>query len=335
MRKQNGTACLRSVTLLVLGGALLFPTGAHASYVFQNIINAGDPVFNQELGINSGGTIAGYFGDGTMLPNKGYSVVPPYGSGNFTNENFPGSVQTQVTGINNAGDTVGFWIDGAGANHGFTDFGGLFMSYDAPTTSPAVPPFTQFLGVNNSREVAGFDTEANGNDQAFTFLGNIFNFLAVPNAMSAAATGLNNNGVVVGFDSSNTTGNTEGFIDNNGTFTHLEFPGETFTQFLGVNDSGQVVGFYMDAAGVNHGLLYNLLSNTWQTVDDPFQGISAGQGTTINGLNDAGQLVGFYVNAAGATIGVVANQTPEPATFALGAGALGLLAFIRRRRAAR
>jgi hypothetical protein len=72
---------------------------------FQNIINTNDPTFNQELGINDAGVIAGYFGSGAAgHPNKGYTVVRPYNTQlDFINENFPGSVQTQVTGLNNLG----------------------------------------------------------------------------------------------------------------------------------------------------------------------------------------------------------------------------------------
>jgi hypothetical protein len=74
---------------------------AQAGYVFRDIINHHDVTFNQELGINNSGIIAGYFGSGAAgHPNKGYVVVPPYHGRNFTRENFPGSVQTQVTGIN-------------------------------------------------------------------------------------------------------------------------------------------------------------------------------------------------------------------------------------------
>src|SRR5580704_789743 len=70
-----------------------------ATFNFQDIIDTADPTFNQELGINNGGLIAGYFGSGAAVhPNKGYTVPSPYTS--FTNENFPGSVQTQVTGLN-------------------------------------------------------------------------------------------------------------------------------------------------------------------------------------------------------------------------------------------
>jgi hypothetical protein len=88
-----------------------------------------DPTFNQELGINDAGVIGGYFGSGAAgHPNKGYTVVQPFKTqSDFTNENFPGSIQTQVTGIHNRGrfdfdrafrdedhkhgTTVGFWSD--------------------------------------------------------------------------------------------------------------------------------------------------------------------------------------------------------------------------------
>ncbi len=80
------------------------------------------------LGINNGGTIAGYFGDGTVVPNNGFTVAPPYGAGSFAAENFPGAAQTQVTGLNNIGTTVGFFVDAAGDNVGFAESGRRFHS---------------------------------------------------------------------------------------------------------------------------------------------------------------------------------------------------------------
>ena len=48
----------------LIGGFLLLPQGARPGYIFQDVINPGDPTFNQELSINNAGTIAGYFGSG-------------------------------------------------------------------------------------------------------------------------------------------------------------------------------------------------------------------------------------------------------------------------------
>jgi hypothetical protein len=92
----GSSGAFRSRVKIVLGamtvGALAWTAGpAHAiNFTFQDIINNADPTFNQELGINTAGTIAGYFGSGAAgHPNKGYTVVPPYGQANFVNENFP------------------------------------------------------------------------------------------------------------------------------------------------------------------------------------------------------------------------------------------------------
>src|SRR5580658_152529 len=131
-------------------GALALATAASAStdspaYNFITLDNAHDPTFNQLLGINDEGTIAGYFGSGMAgHPNKGYVLLPPYGQRPYVNENFPGSVQTQVTGLNNRGVTVGFWSNtnmgvGMDANFGWVNVNGHFRNANYPTGSPASP----------------------------------------------------------------------------------------------------------------------------------------------------------------------------------------------------
>jgi len=114
-------------------------------------------------------------------------------------------------------------------------------------------------------------------------------------------------------------GNTHGFIDNGGTFTNFNDPnvGTTInTMFLGLNNDGLVVGSYLDAAGLTNGLVYNVLSNSWLTVDDPLASATAAfnvTGTTINGINDLGDLVGFYSDGTNVN-GLLATPTPEPST---------------------
>ena len=88
----------RSSLISALGAALALmapASGMAANYTFQTLNNNNDPTFNQLLGINNAGTIAGYFGSGNAdHPNKGYTLAPPYTQGAYTNENFPNSVQT-------------------------------------------------------------------------------------------------------------------------------------------------------------------------------------------------------------------------------------------------
>ena len=90
--------------------------GKAGGYQVLTLNDRSDITFNQLLGINNDGVIAGYFGSGNAgQPNKGYQLRPPFAQGDFGSENFPGSAQTQVTGLNDFGVTVGFFSTQNGA----------------------------------------------------------------------------------------------------------------------------------------------------------------------------------------------------------------------------
>jgi hypothetical protein len=308
-----GVAVLAFTPLSVLAGT---------TYTFQTVTSPGDPAFTQLLGINNSQTIAGYFGDGTIVPNNGFTLVLP---SSFTPENFPGAVSTQVVGINGSGETVGFYIDSMGFQHGFTDIGGTFESVSIPLTTTV----TQLLGVNNAGEAAGYYTDSSGNFHPFTYAGGTFTATTFSGLVSAQATDVNNAGWVTGFNLTSAT-TSEGFLDKGGTFTFLEFPGSVFTQALGLNNEGEVVGSYVDVSGNMHGFLYNITAKTYQEIDNPF----APDTTTINGTNDEGQIVGFFTDAIGNTDGFVGTPTatPEPSSLILMAtGFFGLCGYARRR----
>jgi len=291
------------------------PAGQRTAYSFHTLDNANDVTFNQLLGINSKGVIAGYFGSGAQgHPNKGYLLLPPYGQNNYRNENFPGSVQTQVTGLNDKGVTVGFWSSMNNANmvndnFGFWSKNGAFHNANYPTGTPASPPVDQLLGVNNSDVAVGFYTDANGTNHGYKYNINSGRFSRVtdPNAPTASLTAaaINNNGDIAGFYTNPATGNTDGFLKRGGRFTDLAVPGASATQALGVNDHDEVVGTYTVGSGsgaVMHGFTWTPRGG-FVTVDDPH-----GMGTTtINGVNNAGDLVGFYVDANGNTDGMLAT----------------------------
>jgi hypothetical protein len=293
-----------------LGASTQYSTG----YQFRTLDNANDLTFNQLLGVNNRGVIAGYFGSGAQgHPNKGYQLLP---NGHYVNENVPGSVQTQVTGLNDEGVTVGFWstmntANMANNNFGFYAAGGRFHTVNFPTGNNASPPVDQLLGVNDHDVAVGFYTNAQGNNRGYTYdiRHHTFTRVLVPGAPggtagpSLTAAAINNHGDVAGFYAKGNT--TDAFLRLGwGKFITLAVPGASMTQALGVNDHDEVVGVYTVGSGGNaqmHGFTWRP-GHGFRTVDDPH-----GHGTTtINGVNNAGDLVGFYVDSAGNTDGMLA-----------------------------
>lgn len=313
---------MRSLLLAASAFGMIASAGASAqTFTFTTLDNPGDPTFNQLLGINDGGTIVGYFGSGAQgHPNIGYEIKAPYTQ--YSPVMQPGSVQTQATGINNAGLVTDFWAptnlgpNGSGAPQD-ANFGAVreavgknfgFIAVTDPLTA-SFPQADQALGINNSNVIAGFYADANGNSHGFTYslTTSAYSPVNVAGAVSLAATGINDAGEVCGFFTTSKQ-NTFGFVKSasGGVVTHFQVPHTHFTQLLGINNSGVTVGFYMDANNITHGLYYTPGTGNWIQVDNP-NGVG---GTVLNGINNKNQIVGFYTDAAGNVHGMLVNVTP-------------------------
>jgi hypothetical protein len=295
------------------GGVVECP---QVSYRFQTLNDNADNTFNQLLGINQGGVIAGYFGSGAQgHPNKGYLLFPSYYQNYYGDNNFPGSLQTQVTGLNNGGVLVGFFstmnnagVNGAAPvddNHAWYKLHGQFSAADFPTSDPANPPVDQLLGVNNKNVAVGFYTDGQGDNHGYTYKISTHSFgqVTVPKFTNITATGINDRGDIAGFGTSK--GDTEAFLLANGKTTAINYPGSSQTQALGINNNDEVVGDYTVGSGNNatmHGF-------TWypgfgfHKVDAP----AGSDTTTINAVNECGDIVGFYVDGAGNTDGLLGS----------------------------
>ena len=301
---------------LVTGGAILATAGG---FSIQTVQYPTDPTFTQLLGINNSGVIAGFHGAATA---QGFTLTLP---NNFTTENFPGSTQTMVTGINKNGDTVGIYMDTLGNTHGFTNIGGTFTTVD----DPASTVFNQGLGINNADTTVGYyaPTQAGTTGQiAYSQSGGVFSNVnsLLPSNFNSQAVGIDNAGDIVGFYMPTAT-TSIGFLDLAGVISTIDPFGSTFTQALGINNLGEIVGFYTDAGNVQHG--YVDIGGVFNSFDP-----AGSTSTTINGVNDLGQIVGFYTDANDNVIGFVGTQTPEPATLTLvGAGMLACLGVLRRK----
>jgi hypothetical protein len=276
---------------------------------FFKLDNSGDLNFNQLLGINNHKIIAGYFGDGTVIVNNGYVLVP---NTHYSVENFAGTppaghtiTQTQAIGINNneVPLIVGFWQDQNGLQFGFGDNQGVFTTILDPNATFAGNQ--NLLGVNDSNEAAGFwtDSSAHEHDFVVNLATEPVTFTEIPpalfkGAVATQASGINDNHIVCGFWVDD-TGNDHGF------FGPLGGPYNTFnvsingvasksTQGLGCSNNF-IVGSFVGAGGATHGFIFDgttfVKFNATGSSQTPTFGVA---GTIINGVNDKGDIVGFF-----------------------------------------
>ena len=196
--------------------------------------------------INNGGVIVGqdYNSQGVYE-----SFVYNTGTQTFTFLTPPGATNSIAVGINDSGQIVGTYGTSTG-NYGYLYSGGTY-------TTLSVPGATQSPGT--------------------------FFYYANPNAIGTDATGINDNGEIVG-DWSGSSGEA-GFIYSAGSFTNTSITdGSVFTALYGVNDSGVISGYTQTPAA---GFLYS--SGTFAPINYP--GASR---TVVQGINDSGEVVGFY-----------------------------------------
>jgi hypothetical protein len=214
------------------------------------IVDPNDTVgFTEGRGINNSRIVAGDYAisDGTL-----HSF---FLSGNtFTEYDVPGTVQTNLLSINDAGDfTGGFDPDGSGIFQAFVSIDGALTSWSVPG---ALSTFA--YEINNSNQLAvGYFIDAGGVLHGYYRDANgTLQFPIDPSGSTATVLfGLNDKNWVVG-RYGDSSGATHGlfFLTPNSFFT-FDYPGSTFTSLNGINDRGIICGRYADASGVAHGFL--------------------------------------------------------------------------------
>jgi hypothetical protein len=331
---EQAISARANILALLASACVVAGSPARATpYAFQTLNNPGDSTFNELWSVNNAGTIAGFFGDGFVVPNNGYTLAPPYGPSDYTAENFPGAPQTQVLGVSDTGTTVGSYTDNSGNTSGYYKQGAVYTS----VSDPSSPTFTVLQGVNDHNEAVGFNFLSSGPTPFAYSIGTAtFAPIVLPpsfNSEGAVASGINNAGDIVGSYVPSVGSATElGFLDIGGTFYSLNDPSSNgFTVANGINNMGEIVGDYQGATGPIHGFTYNLSTNTWQTIDDPNASLSSS--TFVNGISGLGDLVGYSTDGTTAN-GFLAKPVPESSTWAMtimGFAGLGFMGYRRAR----
>jgi hypothetical protein len=226
-------------------GFLRWPTGTVIT--LKDPSNTGTPPFTQAAGVNTFGTVAGYYIDTANNQYSGFF----YQDGKFKTYNIPGLPPTSATtifGINDFGAFCGYYqaapafVTVPYVNY----FGHIDTNFPIPGST-----FTQPEQVNDLGQVAGTFYDGTSYHGFIRDTHGKITVVDVPGAafIGTVLIGLNNSGWTSGhfFDSGN---HEHGFVRSpKGKFYQIDVPGADTTPGRGtagggLNDEGVVVGHY-------------------------------------------------------------------------------------------
>ncbi len=195
-----------------------------------------------------------------------------------------------ATGINDAGEVVGYYAREERREHGYLWDGSAYVSFDVPGAAATFPS-----GINNRGQIAGYyRTEAN-HSKGFIKDGSSYTTIDIISGDVPHGTmiqGLNNVGQTVGFIVVSRGADSFAsfaFVTDNGVFTLFNVPytGSLQTIAYGINDSGLVTGTYFTGR-VRRGFL-RAPSGDFMEIDVP-----GALSTMPTGIRNDGTIVGYY-----------------------------------------
>jgi uncharacterized membrane protein len=209
------------------GGAVVGGAGTDALLLVNGELstlpapNPGKTISEVAFGINDAGSIVGQYQDSATGKTPGFVDV----AGIFTIINpVPDAMVTNVQGLNNRGQAIGFYSKDGMHQHGFTDdltTGQVTLLPDpsTPRTAKDGLMLTQFLGINDNYQAVGYYQTNNGSQFGFLFdlKTQSYTFMDAPQAAPVKDVQI--------------------------------------TQITGINDGNELSGFYIDAGGAQHGFV--------------------------------------------------------------------------------
>ena len=314
------------------------------TYTFTTIDAPGGPaVFGTTVNdINNHGQAAGYYISlGPFGPQYHAFTVRTDGK-SFSTVDQPGTTFNAISGINDAGQTVGVSAPFAPFGRGFVrDASGGYIAVD-PASAGLPALYSEAAGINQAgKTIVGFYADTIPSDlslvqryeHGFIYSGGAYTQIDVPTALGFGTQliSINGSGVISGNFLDNGPYSLEhGFLYTPGVgFSVIDGPGAFATELGKVNDLGAAVGAGLtpnpfslqgfDASG------FLLSKGKYQPIAVP-----GAFSTQPFGLNDHGGIVGLYEDATGIH-GFIAAPVPEAASTALLLAGVGALAGVRRR----
>jgi probable HAF family extracellular repeat protein len=217
----------------------------------------------------------------------------------FKTVKIPGSTSTEPGGINNAGDSVGFYVDSAGADHGYILSGKKVTTLDDPNATAGTTEGSN-LNPDGAISVVGFYTSSKtGNPVGFVYKGGKFKDIVGPKgAVAVYGAAINDSGAIVGYYT-DSSGVYHGYLLKNGKYTTLNVPGAADTFATGINTSGSISFYWVNSSsGVYESSV--LTGKTYKTVNVP----GASDSFALD-LNTAGDVTYEWEDSNGAIHGAL------------------------------
>ena len=287
---------------------------AVASYSFVNI-TIPNSFSVQANGINNAGLVTGYYLDLNFI-SHGFVWTPPQqpgNSGTLQTLDYPSATfGTFLTGLNNQGVAIGYYLDAAGNANAVT----YSLTLAAWSVLPAIPLPGYFAvepsGINDHGVAVGI-AFANLPLGTLSWIwhpdSQSYSYVSVPGAAEASTNGdgINNEGRLVGlFQNWPDIGSSLGFLreDCESNETECDYdqinalPGPyRVTAPTSINNHGAIAGSFLDTTGNSNGFV-RTYTGAFKTVDYPF---TAGGQTAISGINDQGTLCGNALGSGSPT----------------------------------
>ena len=204
-------------------------------------------------------------------------------SDSLTTIDFPGALDTSVSGLNDDGQIVGSYVGSDSRSHGFLRSGDTFTTIDGPGGQSIGP-----TAINAFGQIVGSYVGSDFRSHGFLRSEDTFATIDFPGATLTQAWGINDAGQIVGMyvDVASVS---HGFLLDGESFTTIDPPGARSTSATGINAAGQIVGrSFVEGsyrAFLLDGGVFTLL------IDVDVNGCCL----WVGGNNDFGQIVGYYV----------------------------------------